>query len=104
MSGAAVRECDPEAETSASVSVVIPCLDEASSIEACVHAARAAIDEGGYRGEVIVVDNGSTDGSALATPPARALWRSRGEATGTPISLGWRRLRGKYIVMLDADL
>ena len=67
------------------MSVVIPCLDEASSIEACVHAARAAIDEGGYRGEVIVVDNGSTDGSgASRPPPARALWRSRAEA--------WERL------------
>ena len=45
------------------VSVVIPCLDEAETIAECVTSARAVLDEAGLAGEVIVVDNGSTDGS-----------------------------------------
>ena len=45
------------------VSVVIPCLDEAETIAECVARARAVLDECGLEGEVVVVDNGSTDGS-----------------------------------------
>ena len=45
------------------VSVVIPCLNEAETIGECVRQARSALDENGLLGEVIVVDNGSTDGS-----------------------------------------
>ena len=50
--------------TAARVSVVIPCLNEAENIEECVSRARAALDEHAIAGEVIVVDNGSDDGSA----------------------------------------
>ena len=45
------------------VSVVIPCLNEAETIAICVRKAKAAIERRGLAGEVIVVDNGSTDGS-----------------------------------------
>jgi glycosyltransferase involved in cell wall biosynthesis len=57
----------PESRTP-EVSVVIPCLNEAGSIANCVLAARNALADGHYDGEVVVVDNGSTDGSGdLAT-------------------------------------
>src|SRR3954453_17175012 len=46
------------------VSVVIPCLNEAASIERCVSLAREVLAEHEIPGEVVVVDNGSTDGSA----------------------------------------
>src|SRR5256885_10133938 len=45
------------------VSVVIPCLDEAETIGECVTRARTALAANGLAGEVIVVDNGSADGS-----------------------------------------
>ena len=45
------------------VSVVIPCLNEADSIEECVRRSRAVLAENDFRGEVVVADNGSTDGS-----------------------------------------
>ena len=45
------------------VSVVIPCLNEANSIAICVEKARKAFTDAGLRGEVVVADNGSKDGS-----------------------------------------
>src|SRR5918995_2097082 len=59
------RDRGPDADTAVRrrVSVVIPCLDEADTILECVTRARAVLEEAGLAGEVIVVDNGSTDGS-----------------------------------------
>ncbi len=45
------------------VSVVIPCLNEANSVSLCIDKARRAFESSGLRGEVVVADNGSTDGS-----------------------------------------
>ena len=45
------------------VSVVIPCLNEANSLAICVDKAIKAFEAGGLKGEVVVADNGSTDGS-----------------------------------------
>ena len=107
MSGTTVRESrSAGAETLlVEVSVVIPCLDEAGSIEACVHASQAALDEGGYGGEVIVVDNGSTDGSGelAAAAGARVVEEPR-RGYGNAYLAGLAAARGRYIVMLDADL
>ena len=76
--------------TALAVSVVIPCLNEAESITECVTAARTALNDGGYAGEIIVVDNGSTDGSGRAGGGGRRNrgHASRGAATGTPTSPG----------------
>ena len=54
------------------VSVVIPCLNEAQTIEECVRRARAALDAAGVSGEVVVADNGSDDGSAELAEAAGA--------------------------------
>ena len=65
----------PGGERAASprVSVVIPCLNEAETIAECVTLSRGVLDESGYDGEVIVVDNGSTDGSGELARAAGAL-------------------------------
>src|SRR5216683_2388641 len=52
-----------QASTPLDVSVVIPCLNEANSLAFCVEKAIASFRQAGLRGEVIVADNGSTDGS-----------------------------------------
>jgi glycosyltransferase involved in cell wall biosynthesis len=85
--------------------VVIPCLDEASSIQACVRASREALDRGGYRGEVIVVDNGSVDGSGelAATAGARVILEPE-RGYGNAYLAGLGAAQGEYIVMLDADM
>jgi glycosyltransferase involved in cell wall biosynthesis len=95
----------PAGPSTLEVSVVIPCLNEAASIEACVRAARAALADGSYRGEVVVVDNGSTDGSGdlAAAAGARVVHEPR-RGYGNAYLAGLAAARGEYIVMLDADL
>jgi glycosyltransferase involved in cell wall biosynthesis len=87
------------------VSVVIPCLDEAETIAECVTRARAVLDESGLAGEVIVVDNGSTDGSGdLARAAGALVVEEPRRGYGSAYLAGLDVARGEYIVMVDADL
>ena len=87
------------------VSVVIPCLDEAETIAECVAQARAVLDETGLAGEVIVVDNGSTDGSGeLARAAGALVVEEPRRGYGSAYLAGLAVAQGDYIVMLDADL
>jgi hypothetical protein len=87
------------------VSVVMPCLNEAGSIADAVRAARTAIDGNGYRGEVLVVDNGSTDGSGdLADAAGARVVVEPERGYGNAYRAGLAAARGRYILMLDADL
>jgi hypothetical protein len=87
------------------VSVVIPCLNEAASIERCVTRAREALEGQGWKGEVIVADNGSEDGSADLARAAGALvvFEPR-RGYGSAYLAGFAAATGEYIVMADADL
>jgi glycosyltransferase involved in cell wall biosynthesis len=87
------------------VSVVIPCLDEAATIAECVTSARAVLDESGLAGEVIVVDNGSTDGSGdLARAAGALVVEEPRRGYGSAYLAGLSVAQGDYIVMVDADL
>jgi len=87
------------------VSVVIPCLNEAENIEACVTAALEAIVRMGVHGEVVVADNNSEDDSARLAQDAgaRVVVESR-RGYGSAYLAGFAASRGRYIVMADADL
>ena len=87
------------------VSVVIPCLNEAASVERCVELARDALESNAITGEVVVVDNGSTDGSAELAEQAgaRVVSESR-RGYGSAYLAGFEAAEGTYIVMADADL
>ena len=87
------------------VSVVIPCLNEAESIGQCVNAARRVLDEHHLDGEVVVVDNGSDDGSGVLArlAGARVVDEPR-RGYGSAYLAGFAEARGAYIVMIDADL
>jgi glycosyltransferase involved in cell wall biosynthesis len=87
------------------VSVVIPCLNEAASIESCVQAALEALERAGLTGEVVVADNGSEDGSAelAQSAGARVVLEPR-QGYGSAYLAGFAAARGRYIVMADADL
>jgi glycosyltransferase involved in cell wall biosynthesis len=87
------------------VSVVIPCLNEAESIQQCVRLALAALEDNGYAGEVIVADNDSDDGSPLLAAEAGAVVIHEPErGYGAAYLAGFAAARGRYIVMADADL
>ena len=107
MSGISVPEIAerPADSSILEVSVVIPCLNEAESIEACVRAASKALEDGRYQGEVVVVDNGSTDGSGdlAAGAGARVVLQPQ-RGYGNAYLAGLAAARGRYIVMLDADM
>ena len=86
------------------VSVVIPCLNEANSLRICIEKAQNAFQDARLRGEVVVADNGSTDGSieiAQATGARVIPVVQRGY--GSALKAGIRAARGAFIVMGDAD-
>jgi glycosyltransferase involved in cell wall biosynthesis len=85
--------------------VVIPCLDEAETIAECVASARAVLEESGLSGEVIVVDNGSTDRSGeLAREAGAQVVDEPRRGYGSAYLAGLAAAGGDYIVMVDADL
>jgi len=86
------------------VSVVLPCLNEIDSVAAVVREAKAAMDEAGVAGEVVVVDNGSTDGSADAAAHAGArVVHERRRGYGAAYMAGFAAAECDVIVMADAD-
>jgi glycosyltransferase involved in cell wall biosynthesis len=87
------------------VSVVIPCLNEAETIEECVTRALEALERSSIAGEVVVVDNNSTDGSGdLATAAGARVVRETRAGYGSAYLAGFGAASGRYIVMADADL
>jgi glycosyltransferase involved in cell wall biosynthesis len=87
------------------VSVVIPCLNEAETIAECVRRARRVLDENGVEGEVLVVDNGSTDGSGdLARAAGAKVVEEPRRGYGSAYLAGLDVAQGDYVVMVDADL
>jgi len=87
------------------VSVVIPCLNEAGNIDRCVAAAYRVLAANSLTGEVLVVDNGSDDGSAAVARAAGAtVVDEPRRGYGSAYLAGFEAARGDYIVMIDADL
>ena len=85
--------------------MVIPCLNEAPSIERCVAQARHALAGLPWHAEVIVADNGSTDGSPELAREAGALVVTEPRlGYGSAYLAGFAAAAGDYIVMADADL
>jgi glycosyltransferase involved in cell wall biosynthesis len=92
------------AEKPVDVSVVIPCLNEANSIGICVSKALNAFKSAGLRGEVIVADNGSTDGSIdIAEKLGARVVNVPARGYGSALREGIAAAHGQFIVMGDAD-
>jgi glycosyltransferase involved in cell wall biosynthesis len=86
------------------LSIVMPCLNEAATVADCVKQARNALAKYGINGEVIVADNGSTDGSRdLATAAGARVVPVPVRGYGSALLAGIASARGEYVVMGDAD-
>src|SRR5256884_263684 len=103
VSDSALREATGETRP-VEVSVVIPCLNEANSLAYCVDKARKAQQEAGLSGEVVVADNGSTDGSIeIAEEHGARVIRVEQRGYGAALRAGIAGARGPFIIMGDAD-
>lgn len=86
------------------VSVVMPCLNEADTLAACIEKAQRTLSEHNIRGEIIVADNGSTDGSdVIAARLGVHVVRVEAKGYGSALMGGIAASRGKFIIMGDAD-
>ena len=86
------------------VSIIMPCLNEADTLAACIGKARRALNEQEISGEIIVADNGSTDGSqTIAMRLGARLVNVRDKGYGSALMGGILAARGEYIIMGDAD-
>ena len=86
------------------ISVVLPCLNEEEAIGGVVDQAWAGIRSTGLRGEVIVVDNNSTDRSAdIAAEHGATVVAEREPGYGSAYLRGLETAQGAYVVMGDAD-
>src|SRR5216684_4110252 len=100
----ATRGTEDTHATAVEVSIVMPCLNEVETLAACIAEAREAISKGGYTAEIIVADNGSTDGSQLV---ARELGAKvvdvQRKGYGSALIGGIDAAQGRFVVMGDAD-
>ena len=101
----ALRLTDPFfAPRDVEISIVMPCLNEADTIGVCVRKAMDTLRNNRIAGEVIVADNGSTDGSpAIARELGARVVTVREKGYGAALMGGISAARGKYILMGDAD-
>lgn len=93
-----------DGDTPIELSVVMPCLDEARTLATCIGKAHGFFEEAGIVGEVIVADNGSTDGSIeIAEGLGVRVIHVEQRGYGSALSSGIDAARGRYIIMGDAD-
>jgi glycosyltransferase involved in cell wall biosynthesis len=86
------------------ISVVLPCLNEESTVAVCVNKAQSAIKKLGYQAEVIIADNGSTDDSIQrATDAGAVIVKESEKGYGYALRAGIDASSGSIIVMADAD-
>ena len=86
------------------LTVLMPCLNEAETVATCVAKAAAFLERTGIQGEVLVADNGSSDGSAeLARGAGARLVHVAQKGYGSALLGGLQAARGRYVIMADAD-
>lgn len=91
-------------EPALELSVVMPCLNEADTVGICVEKAVRAMREAGIDGEVVLSDNGSTDGSQeIAIANGARIVKAEQRGYGAALMAGIEAARGRFVIMGDAD-
>jgi len=91
-------------DTAPEISVVMPCLNEAETIGTCIQKAQEFLHQYNVQGEIVVADNGSTDGSqAIATLMGARVVHVEVKGYGNALMGGITAARGRYVIMGDAD-
>jgi glycosyltransferase involved in cell wall biosynthesis len=86
------------------LTILMPCLNEAETLAGCIALARAGLERVGLRGEVLVADNGSSDGSvAIAEKAGARVVRVAERGYGSALRAGIEAARGKWVILGDAD-
>src|SRR5215469_7535663 len=86
------------------LTILMPCLNEAETIATCVRKARGFLERTGIAGEVLVADNGSSDGSIeLARHAGARVVRVAHKGYGSALLGGLRAAHGRFVIMGDAD-
>lgn len=92
------------ADTHIEISIIMPCLNEAETLAVCIEKAQRFIRENNLSGEVLVADNGSTDGSQeIATRLGARVVPVAARGYGAALIGGIAAARGKFVAMGDAD-
>ena len=86
------------------LTILMPCLNEAETIARCIEKAKLGIQRAGVRGEILIADNGSTDGSqAIAEKLGARVVPVREKGYGSALRGGVQAASGQWIIMGDAD-
>lgn len=86
------------------LTILMPCLNEAETIGACVREAIQTLETHGIRGEVVVADNGSVDGSQeIAAKLGARVVPVPAKGYGAALQRGIAAARGRYVLMGDSD-
>lgn len=92
-------------EPSVEVSFVMPCLNEAETLAGCIKACQACIDAHHLSAEIVIGDNGSTDGSQdIARALGARVVHAPAKGYGNALMAGFNAARGRFLIMGDSDL
>ena len=98
------RNDDPVTSDTPELSIVMPCLNEAETLATCIGKARRFLDTHGVTGEVVVADNGSTDGSQeIARRLGARVVDVPERGYGSALHGGITAARGRYVILGDSD-
>jgi len=86
------------------LTIMMPCLNEAETLATCIRKAREGLERAGVRGEILVADNGSTDGSIdIAEKEGARVVRVKEKGYGSALRGGIEAARSPWVIMGDSD-